>query len=66
LKYSPSHTYNLQPLTAETETQPNIQKIQSSSSKAVKLRELKQLLDEKIITAEEFEKEKIKILEMKE
>ncbi len=66
LKYSPSHTYNLQPLTAETETQPSIQKIQSSSSKAVKLRELKQLLDEKVITAEEFEKEKIKILEIKE
>jgi len=66
LKYSPSHTYNLQPLTAETETQPSIQKIQNSSSKAVKLRELKQLLDEKVITTEEFEKEKIKILEMKE
>ena len=66
LKYSPSHTFNLQPLTAEPETQPSIQKIQNSSSKAVKLRELKQLLDEKIITVEEFEKEKIKILEMKE
>jgi hypothetical protein len=66
LKYSPSHTYNLQPLTPETETQPSIQKTQPNSSKAVKLRELKQLLDEKIITAEEFEKEKKKILEMKE
>lgn len=66
LKYSPSHTYNLQPLTVENETQPSIQKIVNNSSKAVKLRELKQLLDEKIITADEFEKEKNKILEMKE
>ena len=66
LKYSPSHTYNLQPLTVENETQPSIQKIVNNISKAVKLRELKQLLDEKIITADEFEKEKIKILEMKE
>jgi len=66
LKYSPSHTYNLQPLAAETETQTSTQKMQSSSSKAVKLRELKQLLDEKIITVEEFEKEKAKILEMNE
>lgn len=66
LKYSPSHTFNLQPLTATDEIQPNTQIIQNSSSKAVKLRELKQLLDEKIITAEEFEKEKAKVLEMKE
>ena len=65
LKYSPSHTFNLQPLTTETETQPNTPKLENSSSKAVKLRELKQLLDEKIITAEEFEKEKTKILDMK-
>ena len=66
LKYSPSHTFNLQPLTTETETQPNTPKLENSISKTVKLRELKQLLDEKIITAEEFEKEKTKILEMKE
>jgi hypothetical protein len=66
LKYKSSHTYNLQPLVAETETQPNTPKTQNSSSKVVKLRELKQLLDEKIITAEEFEKEKAKILEIKE
>lgn len=66
LKYSPSHTYNLQPLTVENETQPSNQKTVNNSSKVVKLRELKQLLDEKIITADEFEKEKNKILEMKE
>lgn len=66
LKYSPSHTFNLQPLTATDEIQPNTQIIQNSSSKAVKLRELKQLLDEKIITSDEFEKEKAKVLEMKE
>ena len=66
LKYKPTHNYYLQPLSTETETQPNTQKTQSNSSKTVRLRELKQLLDEKIITSEEFEKEKAKILEMKE
>lgn len=63
LKYKSSHTFNLQPLAVETEIQPTTHVIQNSSSKAVKLRELKQLLDEKIITAEEFEKEKTKILD---
>lgn len=66
LKYKPSHTFNLQPLALETETQTTPLKVQNNSSKAVKLRELKQLLDENIITVEEFEKEKTKILEMKE
>ncbi len=65
LKYKPSHTFNLQPLTTETETHPNTTKLENSSSKAIKLRELKQLLDEKIITVEEFEREKTKILDSK-
>jgi len=38
---------------------------QNINSKANRLRELKQLLDEKILTQEEFEKEKQKILEEK-
>jgi len=40
----------------------NPQQIQAKS-KADRLRELKQLLDEKILTQEEYEKEKMKILD---
>jgi hypothetical protein len=41
------------------------QKFENSKSKADRLRELKQLLDEKILTQEEYEIEKKKILEEK-
>ncbi len=62
MKYKPTHTYELIP-DSGYET-PAIQPQQNqSTSKADKLRDLKQLLDEKIITQEEFEKEKKKILE---
>ena len=37
-----------------------------SKTKAEMLRELKQLLDEGVLTQEEYEKEKAKVLEMKE
>lgn len=61
MKYKPSHTYELQPAgssaPASRQQQQPVQK-----SKADRLRELKQLLDEKIITEEEYEKEKKKIL----
>lgn len=62
MKYKPTHTYELSPL---IDNQPTIssEKKQNTKSKADRLRELKQLLDEKIITQEEYEKEKKKILD---
>ena len=67
MQYKPAHNYNLIPLTTENETLPEIQNIQiSPKSKADKLRELKDLLDEKIITNAEFEKEKKKVLDSNE
>jgi hypothetical protein len=66
MKYQPTHSYELQLLTGENDIKPEVQPIQNSKSKVDKLRELKQLLDEKIITADEFEKEKTKVLDMKE
>lgn len=64
MKYKPTHTYEL------TSSSGNEQQIIKTSpqqnqtkSKADRLRELKQLLDEKVITQEEYEKEKKKILE---
>lgn len=59
MKYKPTHSYELTPL----DPQKNLQTIPTTGSKAQKLRELKQLLDDKIITQEEFEIEKKKILE---
>ena len=76
MKYKPTHSYELKPATpiqAPVQTQPVVEpqtKIQTPAteprSKAERLRELKALLDEKIITQEEFEKEKKKILEEEE
>ena len=65
LKYKPIHSYQLVPL-ASTPLQTPAQQQQNTApkSKAEKLRELKLLLDDKIITQEEFEKAKAKILEM--
>lgn len=64
MKYKPLHTFELTPLSADKK--PVIKIIQQQnpgSSKADRLRELKQLLDENILTQEEYEKEKKKILE---
>lgn len=79
LGYKDTHTYELKPIVpgseqpvqntakpAEEKTQPvkeQEQQTGAKKSKADQLRELKQLLDEKIITEQEFEKEKKKILE---
>ena len=63
MKYNPTHTYELTPLTDSTKIEMENQVQQITESKAEKLRELKKLLDEKILTQEEFEKEKQKILE---
>lgn len=62
MKYKPSHTYELSPLLDDQSNIPS-EKKQKIKSKADKLRELKELLDEKIITQEDYEKEKKKILE---
>lgn len=68
MKYKSMHSYTLTPLNGNGNTgekpqeKPKTQPTQSKS-KADKLRELKQLLDDKIITQEEYEKEKKKILD---
>jgi hypothetical protein len=64
MKYNPMRTYELTPSSGneqpiiKTQTQQN-----NAKSKAERLREMKQLLDDKVITQDEFEKEKKKILE---
>lgn len=62
MKYNPSHTYELSP---QGNKKAEAGKVQTpmSGSKAERLRELKQLLDENIINQDEYEKEKKKILE---
>jgi len=64
MKYKPSHTYELTPSSVYEQTliKPNQQQIQTKS-KAERLRELKELLDEKVVTQKEYENEKKKILE---
>ena len=68
LKYDPARTYELEPIDnfpkSNIET-PILNVEPSTKSKADQLRELKQLLDEGILTKEEYEKEKNKILEEK-
>lgn len=68
LKYSPIHTYGLLPITADGAIKlEESQQIQNNiKSKAFRLRELKKLLDDKIITQDDFEKEKVKVLNEKE
>lgn len=69
MKYKPVHSYEMIPLTdgvrpvTTEKPQHNQPKTNApSKSKADRLRELKELLDEEIITQEEFELEKKKIL----
>ncbi len=67
MEYMPTHSYELE-LIKDNE-QPIIKKNpqqNQTKSKADRLRELKQLLDEKIITQDEYENEKKKILEQDE
>lgn len=64
MKYNPMHTYELTPSTGNEQPKIKTQPQQNQTkSKADRLRELKQLLDEKVINQEEYEKEKKKILE---
>lgn len=67
MKYDPARTYELSP--AGTFQQPNVAPMPlandpvSASPKTAKLRDLKKLLDEGILTKEEYEKEKKKTLD---
>ncbi len=65
MKYKPIHTYELSPTLDINQTTISKKNQQNTKTKVDRLRELKQLLDEKIITQEEFEKGKKKILEEK-
>jgi hypothetical protein len=60
MKYKPMHTYELTP---KSEIIKEKVKDDNIESKAARLRDLKQLLDEGILTEEEYEKEKVKVLE---
>jgi len=62
MKYQPFHSYELTPLSEQV---PAIAQPNRSTEKSVvdQLKALKQLLDENILTKEEFDKEKAKILE---
>jgi hypothetical protein len=67
MNYNPIHNYVLQPINSDNITQQESQQAQPKpKTKVERLRELKQLLDEKIITQQEFDKEKVKILDEKE
>ncbi len=63
MKYKPEHTYELIPSNNDN-TQPFIstQENPNTSIKVMKLRDLKKLLDENIITQKEYEIEKKKVL----
>jgi hypothetical protein len=69
MQYYPSHNYELVPTQDIEQSNENV--IQNNSvpqkttisSKADRIRELKKLVDEGLLTIEEFEKEKKKILE---
>jgi hypothetical protein len=66
MKYKEEHNYELMLLGSEDTTSKAPQTNELRKTKPEKLRELKQLLDDKIITNEDFEKEKTKILELAE
>lgn len=63
MKYKPSHSYELQPAMAGNQTMPNPGFVANpTQSKSDQLRELKKMLDEKLINQEDYEKAKAKIL----
>ena len=67
MKYKSSHTYEMVPLSMDEMTKANaLQHDDLSKNNIEKLRELKQMLDEKLISQEEFEKAKKKNLETPE
>lgn len=62
MKYKKVHNYDMLPIGSNNATNTPVPS-NTNSTKADKLRELKKLFDEKVITQEEFEKEKKKILD---
>lgn len=63
MKYDPMRTYEMEPVVEEQKTTTFENKVaQPTKSKTDRLRELKKLLDEKILTQEEYDAEKKKIL----
>ena len=69
MDYKPSHNYELVPLAALSQNEevlsPQVQEPKITGSKIQRLKELKQMLDEKLITEQEYNKEKQKILDEK-
>jgi hypothetical protein len=73
LQYRPDHTYILKPatggttdtavVTPEPETPAVAPSMEGDKTKAERLRELKQLLDENLITQEDYNRQKQKILD---
>ena len=68
MKYSPSHIYQMNPLSgsaplpADPSGQPQTVQPQDSGTKVAKLRELEGLLDEELITQEEYDTERARII----
>lgn len=63
MKYKPSHSYELQSGVGGNQNMPVTGFVPNpTQSKADQLRELKKMLDEKLITQEDYENEKAKIL----
>jgi len=64
MKYQPTHNYELVPYTGDMQQmEQDRQSISNLKSKTEILRDLKQLLDEKVLTQEEYAKEKKKVLD---
>ncbi len=61
MKYKPTHTFEMVPVSGTQVSAPSTIQ-QTEKSKSDKLRELKQLFDDKLISQAEYEKEKQKIL----
>jgi len=63
MKYKPTHTYEMIPIQdTDSNSLENSTTITNTASKADEIRELKKLLDEGLITKEEYQKEKEEIL----
>jgi hypothetical protein len=63
MEYKPTHKYELVPLKSELTNSESVTAPVQSSSKTERIKELKKLLDEKLITEKEYETRKQKILE---
>ncbi len=66
MKYNPSRTYEMTPISDDKQSPVLEQSPINTKSKADRLRDLKSLLDDEILTQEEYEKEKKKVLEESE